>query len=156
MYLLSRSSFTCSEEYLADDRSFRTAIGKLSPDSSIGNRRLCSGLSWGACTSFEKIEKISPAAAELLRFCAFLHPDAIPEELIINGAAELGPTLQPVATDPISLDATLVILRKFSLVRRNPGKSMLSMHRLVQTVLQDSMSEETQRMWVSEQCEPSI
>ena len=99
-------------------------------------------------SSFEKIEKISPAAVELLRFCAFLHPDAIPEELIINGAAELGPTLQPLATDPILLDEVLGLLRKFSLVRRNSGTNMLSVHRLVQAVLQDSMSEQTQRIWV--------
>jgi serine/threonine protein kinase len=99
-------------------------------------------------SSFEKIEKISPVSAELLCYCAFLHPDAIPEELIINGAAELGPTLQPLATDLILLDATLVILRKFSLVQRNSGTNMLSMHRLVQVVLQDSMSEETQQIWV--------
>src|SRR5262249_10303396 len=69
--------------------------------------------------SLEKIKKISPPAVELLRFCAFLHPDAIPEELIINGATELGPTLQPLASDPFLLDNTLVILRKFSLVHRN-------------------------------------
>lgn len=96
-------------------------------------------------SSLEKIEKISPAAVELLRFCAFLHPDAIPEELIINGAIELGPTLQPVATDPFLLDAAVAILRRFSLVRRNSGTNTLSMHRLVQAVLQDSMSEQ---IWV--------
>jgi serine/threonine protein kinase/tetratricopeptide (TPR) repeat protein len=98
--------------------------------------------------SFEKIEKISPAALELLRFCAFLHPDAIPEELIIHGATELGPILQPVATDPFLLDSTIATLRKFSLVRRNSDTNMLSMHRLVQAVLQDRMCEETRSIWV--------
>ena len=97
--------------------------------------------------SIEKIEKISPTAVELLRFCAFLHPDAIPEELIINGATELGSTLQPVASDPFLLDETLVILRKFSLVRRNSKTNTLSIHRLVQAVLQDSMNEKTRRLW---------
>ena len=97
--------------------------------------------------SLEKIEKISPTAVELLRFCAFLDPDAIPEELIINGATELGPTLQPVANDPFLLDETLVILRKFSLVHRNPNANTLSIHRLVQAVLQDGMIEKTRRLW---------
>jgi len=97
--------------------------------------------------SIEKIEKISPTAVELLRFCAFLHPDAIPEELIINGARELGCTLQPVASDPFLLDETLVILRKFSLVRRNSKTNTLSIHRQVQAVLQDSMNEKTRRLW---------
>jgi tetratricopeptide (TPR) repeat protein len=98
-------------------------------------------------SSLEKIKKISPPAVELLRFCAFLHPDAIPEKLIINGATELGPTLQPVASDPFLLDETLVILRKFSLVRRNSSTNTLSMHRLVQAVLQDRMIEKTRRLW---------
>jgi len=97
--------------------------------------------------SIEKIEKISPTAVELLRFCAFLHADAIPEELIINGASELGSTLQPVASDPFLLGETLVILRKFSLVRRNSKTNTLSIHRLVQAVLQDSMNEKTRHLW---------
>jgi serine/threonine protein kinase/tetratricopeptide (TPR) repeat protein len=97
--------------------------------------------------TFEKIEKISPTAMELFRFCAFLHPDGIPEGLIVDGAAELGPTLQCVATDPISLDETIVRLRKFSLVNRNAGTNKLSVHPLVQTVLQNSMGEKTRRMW---------
>jgi hypothetical protein len=36
--------------------------------------------------SFENIEKANPAAAELLRFCAFLYPDQIPEEMFSKGA----------------------------------------------------------------------
>jgi serine/threonine protein kinase len=99
-------------------------------------------------SSFERVEKISPAAVELLRFCAFLHADAIPEELILTGVAELGPALQPLATDPTLLDEVLGILRKFSLVRRHSDTNTLSVHRLVQAVLQDSMSEETQLIWV--------
>lgn len=98
-------------------------------------------------SSFDRVEKISPAAIELLRFCAFLYPDAIPEDLIINGAAELGPMLQSLTTDPILLDDMLVLLRKFSLLRRHADTGMLSVHRLVQLALQDRMNEKTQRMW---------
>jgi serine/threonine protein kinase len=97
--------------------------------------------------AFDKVEKMSPTAMELLRFCAFLHPDAIPEELIIQGAPELGPTLQCVVSDPISLDETIMTLRRFSLLSRSSSSSMLSMHRLVQVVLQDKMSEKARRLW---------
>src|SRR5205085_8672630 len=38
--------------------------------------------------SFEKVEQANPAAADLLRLCAFLAPDAIPEEIITEGASE--------------------------------------------------------------------
>src|SRR5260370_1350407 len=39
--------------------------------------------------SFEQVEMRSTAAANLLRLCAFLAPDAIPEEMIIKGAPHL-------------------------------------------------------------------
>ena len=45
-------------------------------------------------TSLEKLAKQSPAAAELVQACAFLVPDAIPEEIFTEGAAEFGPVLQ--------------------------------------------------------------
>src|SRR5579883_1962746 len=36
--------------------------------------------------SFQRVQKRAPAAAELLRCCAFLAPDAIPEEILTEGA----------------------------------------------------------------------
>src|SRR5207248_2631925 len=87
--------------------------------------------------SFEQVERDNPAAAELLRLCAFLHPDAIPEAMIVEGASELGPILQPVVEDPIEFAEAIGTLRKYSLVRRNPETKMLTLHRLVQTVLRD-------------------
>jgi tetratricopeptide (TPR) repeat protein/transcriptional regulator with XRE-family HTH domain len=97
--------------------------------------------------SFEKIEKASPVAAELLRLCAFLHPDVMPEEIISQGAASLGPILAPVVVDPIELNEAINELRRYSLVRRNAELKILNMHRLVQVVLKDRMDEITQRQW---------
>jgi tetratricopeptide (TPR) repeat protein len=97
--------------------------------------------------SFKKIEEANPAAAELLRFCAFPHPDAIPEELITAGAAELGPVLGPVASDSFELNAAIGETLKYSLLRRNPEAKTLDIHRLVQAVLKDGMDEGTQHQW---------
>src|SRR5947209_16250197 len=97
--------------------------------------------------SFQKVEQANPAAADLLRLCAFLSPDAIPEEIITEGADELGPNLQPVASDPVELDAAIEELRRYSLMRRDPEAQTLTVHRLVQAVLKDEMDEETQRQW---------
>ena len=36
--------------------------------------------------SFQRVEENNAAAADLLRFCAYLAPDAIPEEIITQGA----------------------------------------------------------------------
>jgi hypothetical protein len=97
--------------------------------------------------SFKNVEQANPVAAELLRFCAFLAPDAIPEELFSESAAELGPILEPVASNLSSLNTAVRELLKYSLVNRDPEAKTLSIHRLVQQVLKDQMNEETQQMW---------
>jgi tetratricopeptide (TPR) repeat protein len=97
--------------------------------------------------AFQRIEQANPAAAALLQFCAFLAPDAIPEEMISKGSNELGDILGPAAADSFKLNAAIEMLRRYSLVRRNAETKMLTIHRLVQVVLQENMSLEMQRLW---------
>jgi tetratricopeptide (TPR) repeat protein len=97
--------------------------------------------------AFENVERMRPDAAELLRFCAFLHPDALPEELLMAGARSFDPAHQRVAHDPFELNAALAVLRKYSLVKRHPATKTVSVHRLVQDVLKNSMEKEQQRQW---------
>jgi tetratricopeptide (TPR) repeat protein len=97
--------------------------------------------------AFERVERLRPAAAEVLRFCAFLHPDALPEELLLVGALSFDSAYQKLAHDPYELDEVLVVLRKYSLVKRNPSTKTVSVHRLVQEVLKKSMDEEQQQRW---------
>ena len=97
--------------------------------------------------SFEKVTQANPAAAELLDLCAFLYPDAIPEEIIVEGAAELNPFFQAVATDPLQLDNAFKELRRFSLLQREPDEQTFSMHRLVQLVLKAQMDQSEQQQW---------
>jgi len=95
----------------------------------------------------QRVAQAVPAAAELLHACAFLHPETIPEELFAKGAAYLGPVLGPVAADPSQFDLTLAALRSASLVTRQPETRTLSVHRLVQAVLQDQMEPDEARLW---------
>ena len=97
--------------------------------------------------SFAQVEQQGPAAADLLRLCAFLHPDAIPEAIVTEGAADLGPRLSPVAADPLLLNAAIQLLRRYSLVKRDPEAKLLNIHRLVQVVLRESLDEASQRQW---------
>lgn len=97
--------------------------------------------------SFEKIERRCPAAAELLYLCAFLHPDALAEHILTTGASDLTPGLHLLATDPIELDEAIGVLTTFSLLRRDPDRRTLSLHRLLQVVLREQMSEQTRRLW---------
>ncbi len=97
--------------------------------------------------SFQKVEQANPAAAELLRLCAFLAPDAIPEEIINRGASALPPTLRRIAKEPIRLNDAIAALLSYSLIRRNPNHT-LTVHRLVQAVLKHEMSKNSRRRWV--------
>src|SRR5258708_6810841 len=102
--------------------------------------------------SFAQVEQQDPAAADLLRLCAFLHPDAIPEAIMTEGAADLVPLLAPVAADPVQFNGAIQLLRRYSLVQRDPEAKPLNMHRLVQVVLKESLDQATQREWA----EPSV
>ncbi len=97
--------------------------------------------------SFQKVKQANPASAELLRLCAFLAPDKIPEELIRDGAKHWNSLLQRAAADPFTFDQMIAELRKFSLVARLAETHMLSIHRLVQAVQMDTMTPKVQRQW---------
>jgi tetratricopeptide (TPR) repeat protein len=97
--------------------------------------------------SFERVEQASPAAAELLRLCAFLHADEIPEEIFTEGGEALGPVLGPVAADPLEWNRALGELLNYSLLQRNADIQTLDIHRLVQVVLKAGMDETTQGQW---------
>jgi tetratricopeptide (TPR) repeat protein/transcriptional regulator with XRE-family HTH domain len=97
--------------------------------------------------ALDKIEQTNPAAVELLRFCAFLHPKNIPESMMINGADALGPILQRAATDRLAWNKAIAALLKYSLITRNGTKKLLTIHSLVQAVILDDMPQEAVQEW---------
>ena len=64
-------------------------------------------------------------ATELVRFCAFLHPDGIQEELFNKGAPELEAVLGPVGSDSFALNNAILEILKYSLLRRDPSCARL-------------------------------
>jgi tetratricopeptide (TPR) repeat protein len=96
-------------------------------------------------SSFKWVEQADPAAYDLLRLCAFLHHNAIPEQLFQHGADDLPPALRKQIQDDFDFDEVIGKLFRYSLVRR--GERTLTMHRLVQVALQESLSWEEQRVW---------
>lgn len=93
----------------------------------------------------QKIERTP--ATDLLRFCAFLAPDAIPETLLLQTAMLVGSRTRRFAADPLAFDAALATLRGYSLVKRNADNSSISLHRLLQTVVRDSLKSAQQQTW---------
>ncbi|HKS41048.1 MAG TPA: FxSxx-COOH system tetratricopeptide repeat protein [Blastocatellia bacterium] len=95
--------------------------------------------------SFQNVERENKIAPELLRLCAFFAPDDIPLKMIIEGAEELPESLTATATDSFSFDEALIALHKYSLIEVEDEK--LSIHRLVQCVIRDAMSEVEFKQW---------
>src|SRR5258708_2270831 len=99
--------------------------------------------------AFERVQQRSEAAHELLRFCAFLAPDAIAEELLSVRADTPGPFFQPISPAPLALNQALEVLCTFSLIRRHSESKTISMHRLVQAVVKDGLHEQERQHWLT-------
>jgi tetratricopeptide (TPR) repeat protein len=98
--------------------------------------------------SSQQAQREQNTAAELLCVCVVLHAEQIPEELFVAGAAHLGPDLAALGADAAQFDQAVAVLRRLSLVQRQAQTHTLSLHRLVQAVLRESMSEQEQGVWL--------
>jgi transcriptional regulator with XRE-family HTH domain/Tfp pilus assembly protein PilF len=97
--------------------------------------------------SFSRVEQQFLAAAKLLDLCALLHPDAIPEEILLEGTYLENTEMHPIVDSVLQLNQACEVLLRYSLIRRNADAQLFSIHRLVQAVLQDRMDEPTRRLW---------
>jgi len=130
--------------YLTLFQKWRTALFSSQGGSAPGYRKT---VAVTRAVAFEQVEQASPAAADLLRLCAFLYPEAIAEDLFRDGAQELPSTLAEAVTDPPQWNATLAVLRRFSLIEQQAETETLNLHRLVQVVLQDALPDAERRAW---------
>ena len=64
----------------------------------------------------ERVERNNAAAADVVRLCAFLAPEAIPEVIFTKGSADLGENLNSAANDSLALARALREAGRFSLV----------------------------------------
>ena len=127
------------ELYRAGGARLRAERGELAPDHASATVTYS--------LAFEQVSRNSAAAADLVRLCAFLAADAIPEEVFREGAEHLGEELGGAAAEPWRLIEAVKEAGRFSLVGRNPADKTLDMHRLVQAVVRDAMDAETRRLW---------
>jgi tetratricopeptide (TPR) repeat protein/DNA-binding XRE family transcriptional regulator len=97
--------------------------------------------------NFQQIQRQNSAAGELLSLFAFLSPDAIPEEIVTAGASSLRSVLASVAVDAFQFNQAIEVLYAYSLVQRDLKGKTLSVHRLVQVVLQDAIEEGERHIW---------
>ena len=85
----------------------------------------------------------------LLRLLAFLHPNAIPYEMLRRGAGEIDEPIQSLVADRLSFNQAIADLRTASLVHHLAG-TMMSIHRIVQAVVIDTLSSEQQNYWAGQ------
>ena len=95
--------------------------------------------------SFQKVRQTNRQAAELLQLCAFLYPDAITEELLTTPVSGRKPAA--LVNNLFELHKAIKVLGAYSLIRRHSENLMLSIHRLVQAILRDTLSKAQQRKW---------
>jgi tetratricopeptide (TPR) repeat protein len=112
----------------------RTALGETAPTVAT---------TWDI--AFQEAQSRSPAAGELLRLAAFLAADDIPREGLAPGAEYLPPALSDAVSDPLLLDEAIAALRRCSLVEAQ--ESSLSVHRLVQAVVRDRLTDDEFALW---------
>jgi hypothetical protein len=99
--------------------------------------------------AFAQVTGNSAAAADLIRVCAFLAADAIPEEVFTEGGAALGDTLGGAAGSSLEFAKVLKEAGRFSLVDRDAQSKTLDIHRLAQVVIQAGMSDADQCDWAA-------
>jgi tetratricopeptide (TPR) repeat protein len=97
--------------------------------------------------SFQSLRSESPAAADLLNLFAFFAPDAIRREWIVSGAGHLPETLAGAVNDELAFDDIAAAFRRYSLVEVNAERNSFTVHRLVQTVMRERMTDEERVKW---------
>ena len=131
------------EEYLELFQSEKAELlkerGRLDPDHP--------SVTVNFTLAFEKVASANLLSAELVRGCAFLSPDAIPEEIFTEGAKGLGEPLSTLVDSKLALTKAIAEAARFSLISRDSQAKTLSIHRLVQVVLRSEMDRESQTRW---------
>lgn len=92
--------------------------------------------------SLRDVTARSPIAAQILYFAACLHPDAIPEQVLLDQAMILLQAQTP-ATLVSQAHQELTLLRNYALLRPNKAEGAsktFAMHRLVQVILLDRLT----------------
>ncbi len=100
--------------------------------------------------AIEKVTQQHPMNLHLLRLLAFLHPEAIPYELLVDGASELHEPLRSLAARPLALNEALADLHSYSLIHHLADTTTLRIHRITQAVLIDALPKRQQRQWASQ------
>ena len=123
------------EEYERDHKKLHMWV-------PAGNRQYPNSIATTWSMSFNRLQKYP---AKLLRLFSFLNPDSILIAFLVSGAEALQEDLQHIIFDQTEMATALLELEKFSLIKWDRPKKSITIHRLVQAVVIDQMSDEDSR-----------
>jgi len=132
------------DDYRALWLTHRAKLLAQAPMSSLRNSESVAK-TWSL--SFAELTKNKPVAVDLLKLLAYMHPDAISEDVLRDGSSALKADLALVLGDPWEINNVVREAIKLSLLRRDAKSRALRMHRLLQVVLRDSMETGEQLLW---------
>ena len=89
--------------------------------------------------SFKAVENRNETASILLKLFAFLNPDGILVDFLQAGQAGLPDSLQKLIENEFLFKNALQDLEQFSLIQRHDYGQVISIHRLVQSVIRDGL-----------------
>ncbi|MBD2897347.1 FxSxx-COOH system tetratricopeptide repeat protein [Spirillospora sp. NPDC000708] len=94
--------------------------------------------------SVASLEEKMPEALDLLRYCAFFGPEPIPRDSFSKVVPGLSPGLTTLIRDPIKLSRAIGELGRFALARLDIPARTIQVHRLIQALVRDEVSEADQ------------
>jgi tetratricopeptide (TPR) repeat protein len=148
-YIQHTQSF---RRYLALFRERSLAQLEIAPPET-GNYERTVATTWAI--SVEAVAEVCPAAIEVLTLSAFLSPDAIPFEVVRSAGQGICPELTAFFAGAEGgeqildrWDRVLKPLMNYSLVSKEAAQRTHSLHRLVQLVQRQGLTEEERALWL--------
>jgi hypothetical protein len=125
-------------EYL---RLLEEQVGQLLLESPPTNYPLPVVATWGL--AFDQLSRQAPAAVQLLELCSFLGAEPVSIRLLPMGRyASLPSPLDATVRDEIPLRRAVRDISRYGLAKVDPARNSIEIHRLVQAVLRDRLTEE--------------
>jgi tetratricopeptide (TPR) repeat protein/pimeloyl-ACP methyl ester carboxylesterase len=96
----------------------------------------------------QKLKQENQRAFDLITLCAFMGPEAIPEEVIGEGLKLTRRPSEPGELSDVEMVRTYGAIARLGLVRRNASLKTLQIHRLVQAVIREDLGIEDHKYWM--------
>lgn len=127
-----------AREYL---RLFEEKVAEILDTSKPRDYEVSVAAAWNV--SFDQLSSSSPAAHQLLQVCAFFAPEPISRSLFagVRGVS-VSPELDAALKDPMRLGRAVRDINRYGLAKIDHRTDTLLLHRLVQLVLRNRMSDQ--------------